>query len=338
MVLSRKKEAITLDFLFSNLDDLQVYRRYIPTTFLIGAAFCNPFRKDKNPSFCIHKRNDGHLHHIDYADDFWSGGCVDLVKQKFSITTKEAMEMIATDFGISNYEIQKYNETHRDLIKTSANRQGSIIMVTAGKWTKEGLEYWRNYGIDKKTLKQEQIYQVKEWSLNRTKMLIRENELCFCYHFPDNKFKIYYPQRKKNAEPKKWYCNVKTSYIEGLENLHKSNTVILTKSRKDRIVLQRILPKVVVINSQNESRSSFSKNTIDLLKDKDVYINFDCDPPGKKSSLALTTELGYRHVNVPDYMLEKEGIKDFADWQRLRGNDKEIKEFLKSKKLYDSLF
>jgi hypothetical protein len=69
-----------------------------------------------------------------------------------------------------------------------------------------------------------------------------------------------------------------------------------------------------------------------MLRNKDVLVQYDSDVAGKRNSMALTNELGYRHLNCPDYLLS-EGIKDFSDWRKARGCDDEIIAFLKQKQL-----
>lgn len=94
--------------------------------------------------------------------------------------------------------------------------------------------------------------------------------------------------------------------------------------------LSQILPGVISV--QNETKSAFSDKLIEKLKDKEVYIQYDSDSAGKRNSMALTKALGYKHLNVPDMLLD-EDIKDFSDWRKARGNYDEILQFLKQKKL-----
>ena len=132
-------------------------------------------------------------------------------------------------------------------------------------------------------------------------------------------------------EEKKWITNLPNGYLEGKENITNFDRIIITKARKCRIVLQKTLENVV--NCQNESNSfALEENLQWLSQFKEVYINFDADSPGKKSSIALTKEHGWKWLNVPNFLV-KQGIKDFSDWVKEDGDYIEVNKFLKRKKL-----
>jgi hypothetical protein len=206
-------------------------------------------------------------------------------------------------------------------------KRHALIQVNARKWEKADLEYWQQFGIGLEQLRAEEIYCVKQWSLNRRRMHIGKDELCFAYRY-DQGFQIYYPTRPKGE---KWYCNISTGLLEGFEHVNKSDKLLITKSKKDKIYLQSLLP-FPVLRTMNESLSAFTPEIVEMLKRKQCWINFDADEAGKKASYKATELLKCLHLNVPDFLLQ-EGIKDFTDWRRVRGKNDEIVDFLTKKGL-----
>lgn len=324
MVLIRKVEPITAEEVLSRISEYDIYHYECPE-FTLGVAFCNWMRGEKNPSLTIFLGQDGKLHHFDQGDSTYRGDCWDLVQQKYSIGPREAIDHVAKTFMLIDGPVEAYRTITSQYAKPLMLQQRhSLIQCTVRKWTKETLKYWEQYGITIEDLKAEEVYPVREWSLNRRKQYIAEGELCYAYRYTDG-YKIYYPGRPKET---KWKSNISTSLVENTKVISENDRIIITKAKKCRMYLSRLLPGV--INVQNETRSGFSDELIEMLKDKQVYVQYDSDAAGKKNSMVLTKELGYKHLNCPDVLLN-EGVKDFSDWRAKRGSDDEIVNYLKSK-------
>lgn len=331
MQLQKKQELITLDLLFSKLTRYDIYKYYIPVPFKIGVSFNSIFRKDPTPSMSVYEGKDGKLHHIDYGASEYKGGPIDLVMQLYQLPLHKAIDKIARDFqligGTDNYK--KITETYKQPI---INRKVQCkIQVTTKPWTEKDKEYWKSYGITLKDLKENNIYSVGELYVNRKRYPLKSEELCYCYWYPDG-MKIYLPEREKGQ---KWLSSISTSKVEGLEKLNGHPEVIITKASKDRILLTKLFPQLEIISVQNESGSGLTDEVLEKLKGKKIYINFDNDPPGKRASTIQTQRIGCYHINVPDNLYKEEGIKDFSDWYKARGDGKEIVQHFIDKKIVD---
>ena len=328
MILERKKESIKIEDILAKISDWDIYKFYIPDLEALNTATRSPLHQDKCPSLSVGTNRSGRLQFNDYSADV-RGGCVDLVMMLYGINYDKALHKIASDFGIDNSESVEYKKIVAKYVQPIIDpKRHCEIHVSVRKFNDKELQYWAQYGITIEDLKREDIWACKEWSLNRRKQYIAPDELCFVYRFPSG-FKIYYPNRPK-AE--KWISNVSCATVEGLGCLNGHDKVILTKSRKDRIVLSKLFPEV--LNSQNESSAFLTDVLREKLKDKTVFLVFDSDEAGKKNSRKITLDMntGWKHLNVPDNLLGK-GVKDFSDWYKLDGNDNRIREFLKLKKL-----
>lgn len=321
-----RKQDVDLKLIYSKISDYDIYRYYIGQEFVIGKAFCNPFRRDRNPSMCIYVGQGGHLFHRDYADERYRGGVFDLVAMIHgSLNYDSALRKVAHDFGIVDETSQDYKLITSQYTKPVIDmKRHALIQVHTRKWEKADLAYWEQYGITLEHLRAEEIYCVKQWSLNRQRKHIAPGELCFAYRYNEG-FKIYYPTRSKDDG--KWTSNITTAMVENLEALKGATKVLITKSKKDRMVLSRYFPTVLSV--QNESRSCFTEEFLTALEGKEVWINFDSDEPGVKNCKIITEEFGYKYINIPKVYMP---IKDFADLYKDHG-EKPIVDYLKQKGL-----
>lgn len=326
MITGRKAiKPIGKEDILSRINPKDIYEFYTGERIEYNRCFKSPFHKDDSPSFMVSDR-DGKVHHFDYADDDKKGNCIDFVMQIRNISFREAIELIAYDMSVQCMP-QVYNiEDSSDEERVKVRKSTSIIVKTR-KWYKEAIEYWNEYGISVEKAKQERIYCVSELYLNRSRFSIPQNELVFGYLIDDKWWKIYQPYAKDKKN--KWMYNGPNDYIEGLNTVEPGGKLIVTKSRKDRICLASIYPKVV--NVQNESIAAYNKKNIAYLKDNfdEIYINYDCDASGVKASWKVTKELTFKHLNVPYIYLGK-GIKDLASMYKEEGREA-VENYLLSK-------
>lgn len=305
-----KKPVITADFVFERTDPFTIYRHYLGE-FTVGTPFQNPtVSKQETPSFSVYLR-DGKLWHQDFAVPETHGDCVALVQQMYSLDFHNALKKIAHDLGLTAGKAE-YDKIVKSYVKPVLDeKKYTYIQVTVGRWRRNELEYWEQYGIGKIQLQQEEIYPVREWYLNRVLQQINDGELCFCYRFKNAEgYKIYYPNRKGKD---KWKTNT-GKVIENEECIERFERIIITKSRKDRIVLSNLFPQLGVISLQNESASSYTEELIKKLEGKQVWISFDSDPAGKKASKAMNEKYPFmKHVNVSDWHFTCLGCTDWAD-------------------------
>ena len=312
MELQKKEEMITKEFLFSKIEPYDVYRYYIGN-FTIGQKIKSPFRKDNNPSFGIFMRN-GKLLYNDFGDDKYKGDCIKLVQQLFNLDMDKTIRKIAKDFGIAEGKDESERITSQYSKPFMDEKRHSFIQISTRSWSKKDADYWKQFGITKDQLKLEEVYPIKDLFINRRKQFIDKNEVAYAYRYPEG-FKIYFPNREKE---KRWLSNIPLTIVENLKILdeYDPSVVLITKSKKDRLVLSRYFP--YVLNVQNETRACFTEEFVEKLKGRIVCINYDSDDTGVKNCIRITTEFGYRYINVPRTFLP---VKDFADLYRVHGED-----------------
>ena len=334
MKLVKNVPRFSIQELYEKIDSYDIYNHYIPGLKL-NERFNNPFRKDKNPSLTVFVTADKSLMHHDFADENWRGGPFNLVAKIFNITVSEAIQVVAADFGFVKRELELQKIALDKPILTP--KEHSFIQIKTRKWNKDykgkawtkDSDFWtKKYDISKEQLDKENVFCVQEFYLNRRSQMIKPTELCYAYGYNNNTvFKVYYPDRKKGTklEEFKWFSNIPTSTVENEEVIEKYEHIVITKSKKCRMVLSNIFKDIGIINVQNESSAAFTQELQNKLQGKKVWLNFDSDPPGKKNSLKITGQFGFKHINVPDKYLPE--IKDYSDLYEAYGEKPIIRQF-----------
>lgn len=312
-----KGPDITAEYVLAQVDDLLIFRHYIGE-FKLGVKRMNPLRNTKKGHLSIVLNHNWMK--LQYKD--WGtgevGDCFKFISQMFGLTYREAIEKVACDFGLTKgcSTVTKKQMADAKEFKEKAQNE-YLIQVDIRTYSKEELAYWAKYNIDKEDLIREKIYAIKTLWINKKQVYLRPG-LHFAYHFPwVDKFKIYSPDEKEW----KWFGNVSAFEMEGIEGLRlldmagdvelQGDPVIITKSRKDRIILKKLYHNVC--NCQNEAETAIPKFMDEVFNQAEKkFCWFDSDEAGKSANRALNHR-GYKWINVPNNLYEKYGIKDPAD-------------------------
>lgn len=304
---------------------MQVYSYYIQGV-EIGKKIPSPFRRDRNPSWSITEK-EGSVIWRDWGTDE-GGNMVTLIQKLYNLTYDKALTQIAVDMGLIDADGHDMKKQVIPAIsdRVPATRKSSLIQVTARSWNSKDDEYWNRYMIARSELIAEDVHPVQELYIQRVKYPIQPDERVYVYRYPDDRMKIYMPDRVKGE---KWKSNIPCAYVEGLERLNGDPRVLITKSKKDRLVLSRIVP-YPVLNVQNEGSSCFHEEFRKRLEGREVIVSYDADPSGVANCKKICDTFGYKYVNTPRYLLEH-GVKDWSDWVALTGSMEEAKKFMQEK-------
>ena len=334
MISGKRKLELTAEEILSKVSEYVLYRHYFGE-FTLNQATYNHLRGEDihgTPSFIISNRY-GHLHHKDFGDDRWSGGCFHLVQQIYNCSYNEALEHIDQDLGLGilpHHNSGLYRQIKKQIKQPEEfGKRYSLIQMVTRKFTKEELDYWQQYGQTLEDLKANHVYSIKEMYLDRKRYPLKDTQLRFGYLF-NGYWKLYSPHEDKK---RKWISNVPITTLDGKENIENCCTAYITKSKKDMLVLKKLYPYVIA--TQNESVGCFSEENINFIKSnsKRQVLLYDADEAGVKASLEITKRFGFEYCNVPRKYLD-EGINDFADLYRVYG-EKVIRDHLLKKKMLD---
>lgn len=331
MIRGEKKEEISTDIILQRLTSYDIFRYYMMgRNWKINKATHSPFRSDDNPSFIIGNKY-GFLYFVDFATG-QRGDCFEFVKELYNLASiHDACKQIDRDFGLgltSTTNIGKYQRIKKGYKQPEEEigKKYSIIQVITRPFTKEELDYWNCFHQDVQDLKNNNVFSVDKVFLNKQRFPLKATELRFGYLY-GNSWKIYRPFADKKS---KWIPNnVPITTMEGKDNITNCDVAIISKSKKDMMVLKKVFPCVCAV--QNESIACFSKENIEFLKANSnrQILSFDSDITGVKNSQQITKLFDFGYCNVPRKYLS-EDVKDWAELAR-RYNLSTIEKFLKEK-------
>lgn len=311
---------LTPEWVLSKVDQYAIFLYYYGQ-FEPNKLHCSKLRRDKNPSAIIKINKSGKLIYNDYASSERLN-CFELVKKLYNCNFNECLTQIAVDFGLIERSTRKVPEKlieeANELDKAEKSR--SLIQFVPDKWTKQNLLFWQLFEIEQWELERDNIYPCKQVFLNKNEIFGEEMRYAFPL-FEGGKVqgvKIYSPYDNKL----KWLSSIPNSmpFLDNFDWNSGAETCIISKGKKDAILLRRFFQNVIVV--QNESEQSFPEELQQrcLNTFKKNIILFDSDPPGV-TACKVFNDKGFGYFNTPkgDYL--KYGIKDVADYVKVFGTE-----------------
>ena len=324
---------LTYENILKKITNWDIFRYYIPEKLVLGKAFCSKLRVDKSAS-CVVKlgKKSNQPYYWDLSTDDHCNA-VQYVMKLYNVNYNDALQKVNFDFGLGlgngdqNNRVS-YKEITSKYEQPEKPTEYRRIDVFARKFNKEEKEYWSKRCISEQVCKKEHVYAIDKLFLDGQRVLNPDKLLKFGYYFPEmDSWKIYAPYADKEKGQFKWMSNVPADYIENLGCIQKDKNTYISKSRKDRLILQLFLENVT--NKQNETIPIFP-DVVENIKEKskEVFVCYDSDEVGKKNSIYYTKHFQLKHLNTPDYLLPK--IKDW-DGMLVEEGFKEVERYLKTK-------
>lgn len=342
-----RKNNLTKEAILQLVTEYDILRAFWPAGMKLelNRPIHSPFRKDDNPSFIVGTKY-GYLTYKDMGDYRYRGRVWDFVQQLEGLDNlHRVLSAVDSRLGLG---LGEADETVPPAIPITweqpkiVHRPPPLIQVLPRKFAKSELAYWNDYHQGADDLKQAHIFVPQAIYINKRKLPSRVGELVFCYWYPEiEKWKLYRPHADKRAtaaSERKWTTNVPFDYVEGLSRLRHCDTALLTKSRKDALVLRKALGIDSIGITSAEDPACLTEDTIAFIKQesrRQVTVS-DNDEKGKSFSWYLTNEHGFLHCNLPDSYRENHGWTDFADLAKGEGLDKVTQHF-RQKGILDAL-
>lgn len=329
-IQGKKKLYLTKENILKKVNEIDIFKHYFKGSWELNVITSSPLREDKNPSFMVGVIN-GKLRFSDFGDSSFKGDCFQFVKDLYNLKSlDEVLRMIDKDLslGFTSKTISAEKVQYKKTELKIKNKEYSKLDVSTKTFTKQELDYWNQYYIDLKDLKQENVFSINKIFLNGKKIYLHPSEMVFGYRHSDS-WKIYRPLNDRDT---KWFPNnVPIDTLDGKENIKNAPFIFINKSKKDYMVVKKLIPNSIAV--QNEGMACFTKENVEWLKtnSKRQILSFDSDVPGVKNSLIITEKFGFDYCNVPRKFLENE-IKDWADLAKFRGMDY-LEVYFKTKKL-----
>jgi DNA primase len=319
MIGGSKRIELTPETIFQRITSYDIFRFYMPQKdWRLNHVTNSPFRRDETPSFIIGNRG-GDLTFIDFGDTSKKGDCFTFLKLLYGLDMNGVLTMIDKDFGLGLSGIHTNTQEYK-IIKSDykqpeeLGKRYALIQVLTKPFTKEELAYWNQFHISLDELRANNVYSLKKVYLNRELFRFKD-ELKFGY-FYDGNWKIYRPLSDKKQ---KWIPNnVPIDTMEGKENLSPEKDAFINKSKKDYMVVRKLLGSTCAV--QNEGIGCFTEENVTFLREnsKRQILSFDSDITGVENSQQITKIFDFDYANVPRIYLN-EGIKDWAELARCKG-------------------
>lgn len=231
---------------------------------------CNPLRNDTNPSLGFYYKN-GRLYMRDFAYSFYNGDCFNLVGLLHGKNVNSRKEFI----NICNIIIENmiYGKV-KDTITINANISISKFLETNSikqidiftrPYTSNDLSYWKSYGLLEDDLKKGGVYPVSSYKCGD--YIFNCKDRVFAYILGKKGIvplvKLYFIDRKKKDRLPRFITN-NFELFECVHELRKGNILVITKSRKDVLVLRKLINSVPFENIPNIQVISVSSEGVRL--------------------------------------------------------------------------
>lgn len=230
--------VLSLSSILTRIDEYGLYCHYLGFDPDIRGTYSSPIREvDDSPSFSFYNA------YPDAGVEFlWKDGALDksgtivqLVQYMYGLTYTHALEKIDSDFKLG-FTDGTFATTKRVLTykKPEKKEEATIAVNSKTQFTEAGLDFWISFHITEETLNLFDVTELYGATINSNQ--VGYKELAFAYRIGD-KYKIYCPYNSKF----KFVNNFPIKLAEGFFQLKKkSDTLIITKSLKDVMVLHEL--------------------------------------------------------------------------------------------------
>lgn len=309
------------EYVLSRITDNQIFYYYFGP-FKLGEVYPSKFRKDRNPSTGFYVNKHGELIYNDLSTSE-KLNCFAFVAKMFNLKYWDAVRKVAADFGLVYGKDAKV--VTAQILKATEDfdrdrKNETMIQFKPGKWSEEHKKFWKLFEITGAELKRERVYPIEDLYVNKFYVSNPNKEIRFAYVENiegKDKIKVYAPYSKKM----KWLTNIPLNVPFGLNDLKfESDKVIITKSKKDLIILKKFFSDVIA--TQNESESALREDHTDLLtkRFKRKIILWDNDETGLNSAQKFVDK-GFESFIIPLEEYQRHGIKDVSDYVKYYGLD-----------------
>lgn len=308
-------EPLTLENVLKKVSPLQIFKFYYPSL-NIGKVTNSPFREDKTPSFGLFVlKGSGEVLYNDLKGGD-TGNWIKFLKKLYSVNYFEMLRMVNRDMSL---DLMDYDTT-----PIKAERVKSIIIddvdtltlkyelelhTKKRKWKKHDIKYWNNYGITLDLLGKDTYPISAYWFNDWTSVAVDKYAYGYDFYFDGKIFrrKIYQPFNKID----KWKTNLDRLVIDGIKDIpKKGDLLIITKSRKDRLVLKSLGYNAIATNNESSWIPDCNFDKLSKRYDK-IIIFFDNDDAGMENSIKFSEKYNIDNIFIPKYNPEK----DIADYR-----------------------
>lgn len=283
-------------YILANFDQAGMFSFYLGLSY-IEVVEClnnqnklviNPLRHEQNPSMGFMWKGDK-IYAKDFGNDAYSGDIFHLV----GVTIGENCNSPTGFINICNHIIRTYRGKKRVVStkKSIYSNETTFIEVERRDWTDKDKEFWLNGNIPFAFLDFRHVYPVNRAWINDVAVpyyIHSPYDIAYAYFFGRegklNLFKLYFPYRTTRKD--RFRTNNRLA-IEAGYQIKPADTLVLTKSYKDKIVIENALARKgrfqdLCVMSLSSEGVVLPKEQIDALRDifPRILLNLDYDKQG----------------------------------------------------------
>lgn len=235
------------EIILANIDQEEAFSKLFGDQEVsINSSVLNILRDESQSSVRFMWTADNRLYARDFADTSYTGDIVDWIKfynrdvNKKIITTNQALKELSEGLDIDmSKKLDGFVPLLREKDRSKIEIEAKLDDDGYATFDAIDLEYWSQFGITQRSLyllAQFGIFSCKRVWIEKntyTEKFTNHASPIYAYYFDVGKYKIYTPNGKKEH---KWRCNHSLIDDFGFDSSNPNKKVILTKSRKDRIV------------------------------------------------------------------------------------------------------
>lgn len=306
-------KELTIETILKKVSEWDLWRYYLPGAKL-GGSFNSPLRKDSTPSASLFVARNGSILLKDFkigTFNIWQ-----YLQAVYSLTFVESLLTVNNDFNLGLVSKPTFSRPTMEIFGIVTNEKAEAKEVASIKikkraWSDIDRKYWGSIGLSTTFLDSRKVVPLDNYWINDV-LLYWNNKYnpAYSYEFGNSIRKIYSPLASKY----KFLTNAGEHIIQGEEFLQPSDTLIITKSYKDVLVLASLGYEAVAPQSES---TSISDEFITNAKQKyqNIYLLYDNDETGIKYSDKVCTEYSLIPIFVP------QPVKDISDYRQLHGED-----------------
>lgn len=343
------------DYILSKLDEATIFAYYLDADITnIYKCINNPayrvlnkHRGDQNPSFGLqYYRISGKtkLWGKDFASPEYTGDCFHYASIVMNLNCNMPEDFVKTCTNIirdliESTPLQGYNHLATPTPKAK-NTVVKSINIKIRDLNAHDIKYWNSFGITIETLNKEKIFPVNQFYIddNLQNYEYYPNNPAYAYYLGNNPKPLWEIYRPNEVKHKKFRTN-NTADVKELYTIIPNTNLILTKSKKDKALINQILSELNVTNTSvlyTSESNRLKQNTITLLNYnyKNIYVNFDLDRTGIESMKYFNKEYKFSIFPFTSASMIK-GItkhpKDITDFSKRFGYEN-------TKKIFNQLY
>jgi hypothetical protein len=319
-----------IENIYNKINDSEIFRYYFGE-FELGKAYPSVFRKDLKPSTGFFVGSTGRI----IYNDLTTGeklDAVNFVMKLYNISYPLAVIKIKEDLELISKDGKPL--LHRkEFVREVLTKEEVDISIITRPFTDNDFAFFNRYNISRYELTKNDVFSIKGVFMKGKLFRYSDKDIRFAFRVI-NGGKAYFKLYSPNHATYKWINNIPLTIPFGIDSLpRKDKRLIVTKSLKDKIVLNKFFTDVIGL--QNESAASFTEDNIEKLKKEydEIIINFDADAPGIKAASYYTDRYGFKSFNIPQEIYKEYNVKDYSDYVKEFGLI-QLKKLLKWQKLY----